>query len=127
MNPAAINRIDLDLTNARTAWHHCRSRGDTIGVIKIWRILDSLLDDRLAAAGHTPIPVDVAPECWSPNCGRVMSRYGTAVWLCSECDFVDCLTSCGRKARHALEGPSSAFCATCYANANTAEDGGDTP
>lgn len=81
--PRTITEADHMLETARMVFDVQRSsRGSIVGLRRIRTTIDRLLDARLRLTGP--------PVCGSPDCGRVKSRFGSAVYLCGACDFRIC-------------------------------------
>lgn len=93
--PRDIPEADRMLGDARIVLAAQLTRGNTIGVGRIRRTIDRLLDARIALAGP-PVCMSV-PAGGSEACGRVKDTFGSGVYLCSSCDFRSCSNDCGRK------------------------------
>lgn len=74
-----VPEVDALLGQAQTVRAIHKARGNTIGLAKVDRHIDNLLDRRNVITGP--------PVC---GCGRVKSRFGGQVHLCMDCDFLIC-------------------------------------
>lgn len=120
--PRTITEADAMLADARMVLDVQRSnRGSIVGLARIRNTIDRLLDARLRLSGP-PVCMSVDAATGKP-CGRVKDRYGTEVWLCSECDFRRCANpeqgaGCGKAVRRIIalgRGPLTQFgvCPNC--------------
>lgn len=72
------------------------NRGSIVGLYRIRRTIDALLDAYLRFSGP-PICMSIPYGSTDP-CGRVKSRFGSGMYLCSECDMRRCEnTDCERR------------------------------
>ena len=73
-----------------------RGRGGVIGLARIRRTIDALLDARLRLSGP-PVCMSI-PYNETEPCGRVKSRFGSNTYLCSDCDMRRCAAhDCDRR------------------------------